>query len=532
VIRPKRVPFTIIPDFENLPPGFKFVQFAAPLGEFRPGPGIVTVECLTMRQYLNVQRMLQLYLEGSSPLLSGAGISSEDILFQTGVGHELRHVHDCLLSFSYLEATRRKMLLGLNLRVFLDALKRVEGGGLLPIPLMDWAMADEPVRAETLRSLREFYGDESLSICDLPYFPLKRLEDLAGDPDRLCDAVLVCVRGAFSIELLLNREPLRGFPSPAEIFELSATAVQFLTIIDRFGFRAAEDIFRKNFAGTSYDRALDLTTGILHGDGDEERIFGPDALVLTSAMCFSAICAGPPEAPTHPSACPSLRFAKLYVLAKKNRPEVQSRLHDVESLIHYFDELLGEPPLAERLEASTLYFEKVTSDMRQFAARETDPACGAVLRYWEELLSMRKQLQEAVLDQLYFHLRGGFESQLAKDLVIPPVVVNCTKLDPASYADDPRGGEFAEQLQGREVMFCISDRMSALRQEIHFVEKADVIATKIFFDVDVTQSDERRQGLNSGLRELVGRGLISLQELKGSAMASLTAAEREAKAAT
>ncbi|TCM76588.1 hypothetical protein [Rhizobium sp. BK068] len=522
MIRSKRIPFTIIPDFENLPPGFKSVRFAAPLGEFRPGPGIVTVECLTMRQYLNVQRMLQFYAEGSSPLLSGAGISSEDILFQTGVGHELRHVHDCLLSFSYLEATRRKMLLGLNLRVFLDAFKCAEGGGLLPIPLMDWVMTAEPVRAETLRSLREFYADENLKICDLPYFPLKRLEDLAGDPDQLRDAVLVCVRGAFSIELLLNREPLRGFPSPAEIFELSATAVQFLTIIDRFGFRVAEDIFRTNFTGTSYDRALDLMTGILHGDGDQ-RIFGPDALVLTSAMCLSAICAGPPEAATHPSACPSLRFAKLYVLARKNRPEVRSRLNDVESLIQYFDELLGEPPLAERLEASTLYFEKVTSDMKQSEALETDPAYGAVIRYWEELLSMRKQLQEAVLDQLYFHLRGGFESQLAKNLVIPPIVINCTRLDPASYADDPRGADFAERIQGKEVMFCVSDRMNALKREIHFVEKADVIAMKIFFDVDVTQSVERRQGLKTGIRELVGRGVISLQELKGSAIASLTA---------
>lgn len=514
----RRIPLSIIPDFETLPPGYESVPVAMSLGEFRLGPGIVTLDCLTMRQYLNVQRMLQLYAEGYSPLLTGRGITSEDILFQTGVSHELRHCHDCLLSFSFLEATRRKLFLASNMVSTFGAFRGEDDHRLFPVPLMDWMMADDEARDAAMEPLRVFYEGVDLSIFDLPHFSLARLKDLTEDPDPLRNGLLACVRAAFSIDLLFNREPLESGPSPSDIFELSAVSTQFLTITDRFGFRTAEDIFRTSFVGTYYDHVLDLMAQFLHGNR-ERRIAGPDALMLASAMSLTAICSAPPAFPTDPRACPSVRFARLWALMLERRSEVLKRLHNIEDLLSFFDDLLKEPSLKERVAQGTDYFERVTQEAKS-RWEEIPPHHPAttVMRYWEELLFMRKELHRVALDDVYFHLRGAYESARANQLVLPPIIVNYIDLDPQSYADDPLASKFTKQLQGREVIFRVSDRMNVLKDEIHFVEEVDMLVMKIFFDIDLTRSDNRRRSLHHAVRTLLGRRWIALPELRGSAM--------------
>jgi hypothetical protein len=502
-------PPIIIPDYEFKLPGYESIQVKSALGSFHPGPGILTFDCKTIQQYLNVQRMMQLYLTGDSPLLLGAGLNSEDILVQTSVSHELRHFHDWLLSFSYLEAARRRLFLGANALEMFRYLPRDDTNSLFPVPLVDWVLLDERARREKVHAMKNFYDNVEFKICDVPHFSIARLEDISLDSDTLRNGFLTCTRAALSIRMLLNGYSKPGYLRPFDVFELSAVATQFLTIFDRFGYQTALDIYHTSIRNTYYDEVFAPFDELVIMD-EETLASGTNFLLLASAMALWAICSGPEGGPMAVEACPSIRFAKLREKLLEDGRTLKGKLRDIEELMSYFDALFDEAPITERVARGTDYFKRITREATpQVAGVSPRHPTAMTLRYWQELLSLREELHRHAFENLYFHIRGAFESTRTHGLTLPPIVVNCTELDPACFADDPLADEFAGNLAGRETMFRLSDRINALKDEVTLVHEADLISSKIFFDQDFTHSESRRAALNNAVSTIVGHRCIS-----------------------
>ncbi|AZO34806.1 MAG: hypothetical protein EOS76_04660 [Mesorhizobium sp.] len=480
------------------------------LGSFHPGPGTLSFRSKTKGQYLNLHRMLQLYETGKSPHLFGAGLTSEDILTQTSVGHELRHFHDWLLSFSYLEAARRRLFLGVNAFETLRHFPRFPGG-LFPLPLLDWAITDPNKRQVKIEELDDFFGAGKLKICDIPYFSLPRLQDLSSYSDSLTNGFLVCTRAALSIRMLLNGFLPPGHLSPSDVFELSAVATQLLTIIDRFGSRTGQDIYERNILNTPYDRVLDPIDALVMRGGEGD-ISGPAVLLLASAMALWAICSGPPSAgPMDPETCPSLRFAKLRAKLLDKKDDLEGRIHSSDGLIAYFDGLMCEKPIADRVALATAYFKTVTREMEAQACHfPSGHPMVMTLRYWQELLSIREELHDVVFKDLTMHMRGAYESKYAYKLTLPAIMIDGTEIELDDLFDDPLSESFFANVVGKERIVRLSDRMNLLEKEIGFVNIADMVISKIFFDQDFALSQASKARLSDAVESVVGHQCISL----------------------
>ncbi|MCD9816651.1 hypothetical protein [Bradyrhizobium japonicum] len=496
----KLPPISIIPDTEFRFPGYKSVPVKTALGSFHPGPGVLSFNCKSMRQQLNVQRMMQLYYTGKSPLLTQPGMTSEDIMQQTGVGHELRHFHDWLLSFSYFDAARRRLNLGSNTLLALRELSERQDA-YIPLPLLDWITADRTTREAKTAELCDFYNVQSFQLYELPHFTMDRLEDPSSEADYLSELLLISSRAAVAVKALLYGYP--QYLRPFDVFELSAVATQLLTIIDRFGVHTAHDIYQTSFASTYYDRVINPIDELLDMDS-ADGIKGTDVLLLASAMCLWAICAEPKAHPMSPQACPAVRFSTLRSKLLDAKQELKRKCHDIEGLIRYFDRLMGEPALSERIELGTQHFKEEALKTEEGIARyPSRHPYQMTLRYYKKLISLREQLHSKVFEDIYFHVRGAYESDRAYGLTLPAVVINTTNLSAEELATD------LGQLLGSETMFRFSDDMNDLKDEINVVHEADRLASKIWFDQDLSLSEAGRNSIMDGIEKLSGGQSIS-----------------------
>jgi hypothetical protein len=503
-------PFTIIPDPEYRLPGYKSTRVARSLASFRAGTGFLTFNCNNVRQHLNVQRMIQLFATGESPLLVGANMTSEDILIQTSVSHELRHFHDCLLSFTFFEALRRKLLLNVNSVKLFKHLPR-EQDAHLPAGLLDWIMTDEDQRLQRKAQWREFYGTE-VRLRNIPYFSDERLEEQTRPPKSTEGLFLACARGAVSIRTLLTtdyRDKSGARFSAMDVYELSAISTQLLSITDRFGVHPASDIYWNVFHDTYYDRVLDVIDDLITEDGNK-IISGTDVLILASAMSLWAICAEPPEPALQlEKACPAVRFLQLKLKLLQDRSGVKDALGNADYLLEYFDNLMESEATCNRISASTTFFKKWTSEIEaQAGSTEPNSPMFLSLQYWKELLYMRDELQRAAFDDLFFYLRGTYESTKVFGLTLPPIIFNSAGYD-FQNLKDYEGEDGVEAANVTQQMWRESDRINRIRDATEWVHVHEAVFDKVYLDNEASSSVHHSM-LMQVVRAVTGSDIVRL----------------------
>ena len=448
--------------------------------------------------------MLQLFATGKSPLLVGEAMTSEDILVQTSVSHELRHFHDSLLSFTFFEALRRKLLLNVNSVELFKYLPRQQGA-YLPAGLLDWIMTDEETRLQRKAQLEEFCGKE-LKIRDVSYFSDDQLEEQVRPSATIDGLQLLCARGAVSIRTLLST----GYTDSAgerfdamDIYELSAISTQLLSITDRFGVNTASDIYWNIFHKTYYDRVLDLIDDLLAHDGNK-LIRGTDVLILASAMSMWAICAEPPNPGLEiHRACPAIRFLQLKAKLLQDKPSLKEALANADYLLEYFDKIMEAKPTSERVSASTAYFMQWTSEMVAQAAKSENNALSLSLQYWQEVLHMREELHRAAFGDLLFYLRGSYESTKFFGLTLPPIIFNASGYDFEKLEDR----EPAEAVQR---MWRVSDRINSIRDATEWVHFHEAVFDKVYFDSEASNSEVHHSLLMQAVRAVTGSDIVRL----------------------
>ncbi len=502
-------PLTIIPDPEYRLPGYQSTRVARSLASFRAGTGFLTFNCNNVREHLNVQRMIQLFATGESPLLVGESMTSEDILVQTSVSHELRHFHDSLLSFTFFEALRRKLLLNVNSVELFKNLPRQQNA-YLPAGLLDWIMTDEETRIQRKAQLEEFYGRE-MKIREVPYFSDDQLEQQVRPSATTDGLFLACSRGAVSVRTLLTT----GYTDSAgerftamDIYELSAISTQLLSITDRFGVHTGSDIYWNIFHKTYYDKVLDVIDDLLVHDGNK-LISGTDVLILASAMSMWAICAEPPDpGPELHRACPAIRFLQLKVKLLQDKPSLKEALGNADYLLEYFDKLMDAKPTSERVSASTAYFMQWTSEIEAQAATRENKPLSLSLQYWQELLHMRDELHRAAFGDLFFYLRGAYESTKVFGLTLPPIIFNASGYDFDKLEDCE--ANVAERAEAVQRMWRVSDRINGIRDATEWVHLHEAVFDKVYFDNEASSSEVHHSFLMQAVRAVTGSEIVRL----------------------
>jgi hypothetical protein len=506
-----RVPIIIVPDNSFRIADYTSVSVKMALGTFYPGTAQLSFPCSSLREYLCIFRMLAFLYKGEHPGLIMPGLTSADVLLQTSVTHELRHFHDSLLSFSLFEVLRRKLFMLVNMHEAFRVRAPGDPGQLMPVPLVQWLMLPMPERQKTTERLREFFGSPELSFCELPSFTQSEIMDRHVDRQHKDAAMLACSRAGVSIRTLLRGYYPRSFGlAAADVYELSAIAIQLLTIIDRFGIHIFQDIYSQCIVSSKWNDTLQQVEGVFDKLAPLPPLMRiPNALMLTAAMAFWAICAAPSDANESESVCPAARFEALRKKLLHGDTKISVlHLEQPEELLATFDRIMGEPiDTRGRVELATRSFTAFTEEVETLTKSWTVlPYQNFVLGYWKELVQIRKDLTGKAFDHLYLYLRGYFQHRYAYELTLPPVVIDGTRYSNPSADADERA--MMKHVAGRRTTFRLADRINAHREALDWISAADGICSKLMFDE--TPLLYTPEEIEAGIRHVTGHRPIRL----------------------